>query len=127
MNEYPPVISDAATEIARTYASFGNLSSLYLGQSSSTLQLRLFGPLFEEALALYLACHTDERDEERVALYKESADTLTLFVERCQNVVENDPLWITMQGRRHTALAQTISDPGYVAIVHAHEALTARS
>lgn len=127
MNEYPPVISEGATKIAQAYASYGNLSSLYLGQSSSHLQLRLFGPIYEEALSLYCACHSEEREDESVVRYKDSLDRKSLFAERCQAIVENDPLWKTMQGRRHTTLTQTISDPGYVAIMHVYEALTARS
>lgn len=123
MNEYPPVISEAATEIAHAYASFGNLTSLYLGQSSSTLHLRLFSPLFDEALALYLACHTDESDDETVMRYRESGDRPTLFAERCQAVVERDPLWVTMQGKRRTTLSLSTSDPGFVAIMHAYERL----
>ena len=124
MNEYPPVISEAATEIAHAYASFGNLSSLFLGQRSSALHLRLFSPLYDEALALYLACHGSEGDDETVALYRESHDRASLFAERCQAVIENDPLWVTMQGKRRTTLRQSDSDPGFVAIMHAYETLT---
>jgi len=126
MNEYPPLIDDEATEIARAYSSFGNLASLYLGQSSAMLHLRLFPRIFEEAEALYLSAHPSKEHEqnELSALYAESANRRELFIARCQAIVEADPLWATMQGKRHTTLPESVSDPGYVAINNAYEALT---
>lgn len=137
MNEYPPLASEAATEIAQAYASFGNLSSLYLGQRSAAIHLRLFPLLFEEAEALYRAVHPRAEGEERredeestegkesalIALYRESDDRRSLFGARCRSIVESDPLWVTTQGKRHTTLPESISDPGYVAIEGAYAAL----
>lgn len=126
MNEYPPLVSEAATEIAQAYASFGNLSSLYLGQKSAALHLRLFPLLLEEAEALYEANHMHDESEqsECTELYRTSDDQRALFRERCQAIVENDPLWVTMQGKRRTRLGESVNDPGYVAIERAYEALT---
>ncbi|MFA6907115.1 MAG: hypothetical protein WCQ62_12875, partial [Sphaerochaeta sp.] len=46
-------IGEVATDIAQAYAEFGNLTSMFLGQTSSTLQLRLFRPLALE-VSLYM-------------------------------------------------------------------------
>ena len=126
MNEYPPLASEAATEIAQAYASFGNLSSLFLGQKSATIHLRLFPLLLEETEALYEANHPGQESEESelIELYRKSDDQRSLFLARCRKIVESDPVWATVQGKRRTTLPQSESDPGYVAIERAYEALS---
>ncbi|MGH0054281.1 MAG: hypothetical protein ACQ5SW_12895 [Sphaerochaetaceae bacterium] len=47
------VIGNVATEISQAYADFGDLGGYFLGQTSATMQLRLFKPLVLEA-SLYL-------------------------------------------------------------------------
>lgn len=133
-------IGEVATEIAQAYAEFGDLASMYLGQTSSTLQLRLFRPLALET-SLYmsfllselnesLAVHVLE-DTEAYAVelgrepstfvkncllaYKKSSDKLAQFIQRCQDVVASDAVWLSTQ--RQDAQPQiSISDKGYVAI-----------
>jgi len=126
MNEYPPRVSEAATEIAHAYASFGNLSSLYLGQTSATIHLRLFPLLCEEAAALYDANHPGQAGQESEAaeLYRKSDDQRSLFRARCRKIVESDPFWATLQGKRRTTLPQSENDPGYAATNRAYEALS---
>ncbi len=133
-------IGEVATDIAQAYAEFGNLTSMFLGQTSSTLQLRLFRPLALEA-SLYMCSLLLTVDENLTELvledthayavelgkdadtfvnsvlheYETSTDPLTLFIQRCQAVVAQDSLWLSTQ--RQDAQPQiSISDKGYIAI-----------
>lgn len=129
-------IGEVATDIAQAYAEFGNLTSMFLGQTSSTLQLRLFRPLALE-VSLYMctlllgidksltesvledtqAYAADLAKDVNTVLreYETSSDPLTLFIQRCQAVVAQDSLWLSTQ--RQDAQPQiSISDKGYIAI-----------
>ncbi|MFA5448134.1 MAG: hypothetical protein WC233_07640 [Sphaerochaeta sp.] len=118
MNEYPPIVAEVATAIAEVYSQFGNITSLYLGQGSPNLQLALFGPLYEETLTLFLALNGAEENA-----YTKSDDPEALFISRCQAIVQETPLWVTLQGKRKTTLPQDESDRGYVVIVKGFRAL----
>ena len=129
-------IGEVATDIAQAYAEFGNLTSMFLGQTSSTLQLRLFRPLALEvslymcALLLAIDKSLTESVLEDTQAYaadlakdvntvlgesETSTDPLTLFIQRCQAVVAQDSLWLSTQ--RQDAQPQiSISDKGYIAI-----------
>ena len=129
-------IGEVATDIAQAYAEFGNLTSMFLGQTSSTLQLRLFRPLALE-VSLYMctlllaidksltesvledtqAYAADLAKDVNTVLreYETSTDPLTLFIQRCQAVVAQDSLWLSTQ--QQDAQPQiSISDKGYIAI-----------
>ncbi|WP_319755634.1 hypothetical protein [uncultured Sphaerochaeta sp.] len=135
------VIGDTATEISQAYSDFGDLVGYYMGQTSTTLQLRLFRPLaFETSLYLltlldttskfYTDIHQETEKlaeelevpslEERLATYKQGNDSVTLFVTACQQVVGSDALWLSMR-RKDTPPQETISDRGYVVIKSAAE------
>nr|WP_321304068.1 hypothetical protein [uncultured Sphaerochaeta sp.] len=135
------VIGDTATEISQAYSDFGDLVGYYMGQTSTTLQLRLFRPLVLET-SLYLLSLLDSASEvyadihqeteklaeelevssleERLATYKQGTDSVTLFVTACQQVVGSDALWLSMR-RKDTPPQETISDRGYVVIKSAAE------
>ena len=135
------VIGDTATEISQAYSDFGDLVGYYMGQTSTTLQLRLFRPLALET-SLYLLSLLDSTSEfyadihqetkkladelevpsleERLATYKQGTDSVTLFVTACQQVVGSDALWLSMR-RKDTPPQETISDRGYVVIKSAAE------
>lgn len=135
------VIGDTATEISQAYSDFGDLVGYYMGQTSTTLQLRLFRPLALET-SLYLLSLLDSASEfyadihqeteklaeelevpsleERLATYKQGTDSVTLFVTACQQVVGSDALWLSMR-RKDTPPQETISDRGYVVIKSAAE------
>ncbi len=115
------VVDQAATEIAEAYSSFGNLNVLLLGQRSTSLFLSLFPPLYDETLTYYLFLI----EEEANTIYRESEDPATLFLERCQAVVQANPLWQTLQGKKKTTLPTGLSDPGYVVIHQVVERLQA--
>ncbi|MGE4583284.1 MAG: hypothetical protein AB7C91_01410 [Sphaerochaeta sp.] len=132
-------IGEVATVIAQAYAEFGDLVSLYLGQTSSTLQLGLFRPLALEAsiflahllsenhqgLSSELVLDSEALSEElgkgkafvadHLGHYRSTEDLLSLFAENCQEVVANDTAWLNMQ-KRDTEPQDSISDKGYVAI-----------
>ena len=135
------VIGDTATEISQAYSDFGDLVGYYMGQTSTTLQLRLFRPLaLETSLYLlsllditsefYADIHQETKKladelevpslEERLATYKQGTDSVTLFVTACQQVVGSDALWLSMR-RKDTPPQETISDRGYVVIKSAAE------
>lgn len=118
MNEYPPIIAEVATAIAHAYSFWGNITHLFLGQGSPNLQLALFGPLYEETFSLYLALDGQEENS-----YTDSDDPAALFATRCQAIVQETPLWITLQGKRKTTLPQDESDRGYVVIMEGFRAL----
>lgn len=129
-------IGEVATDIAQAYAEFGNLTSMFLGQTSSTLQLRLFRPLALE-VSLYMctlllaidksltesvledtqAYAADLAKDVNTVLgeYETSSDPLTLFIQRCQAVVVQDSLWLSTQ-RQDAQPQVSISDKGYIAI-----------
>jgi len=133
-------IGEVATDIAQAYAEFGDLISIYLGQTSSTLQLRLFRPLALET-SLYLCFLLSKVDSQLAALvsddakayatelgrqaetfvkesllaYEHSQDALALFIQRCQDVVGGDALWLSTQ-RQDAQPRFSINDKGYVAI-----------
>ena len=133
-------IGEVATDIAQAYAEFGNLTSMFLGQTSSTLQLRLFRPLALE-VSLYMcalllkideslaesvledahayAADLDKDGETFVNTvlgeYETSSEALTLFIQRCQAVVAQDSLWLSTQ-RKDAQPQISISDKGYIAI-----------
>ena len=135
------VIGDTATEISQAYSDFGDLVGYYMGQTSTTLQLRLFRPLALET-SLYLLSLLDSTSEfyadihqeteklaeelevpsleERLATYKHGTDSVTLFVSACQQVVGSDALWLSMR-RKDSPPQETISDRGYVVIKSAAE------
>ncbi|NBK25252.1 MAG: hypothetical protein EOM68_24925 [Spirochaetia bacterium] len=140
MDAVNEAIGEVATDIAQAYAEFGNLTSMFLGQTSSTLQLRLFRPLALE-VSLYMcalllkideslaesvledahayAADLDKDGETFVNTvlgeYVTSSEALTLFIQRCQAVVAQDSLWLSTQ--RQDAQPQiSISDKGYIAI-----------
>ncbi|MDC7231070.1 MAG: hypothetical protein PQJ48_12220 [Sphaerochaetaceae bacterium] len=135
------VIGDTATEISQAYSDFGDLVGYYMGQTSTTLQLRLFRPLALET-SLYLLSLLDSTSEfyadihqeteklaeelevpsleERLATYKQGTDSVTLFVSACQQVVGSDALWLSMR-RKDSPPQETISDRGYVVIKSAAE------
>ena len=135
------VIGDTATEISQAYSDFGDLVGYYMGQTSTTLQLRLFRPLALET-SLYLLSLLDSASEfyadihqeteklaeelevpsleERLATYKQGTDSVMLFVTACQQVVGSDALWLSMR-RKDTPPQETISDRGYVVIKSAAE------
>ncbi|MFA7129839.1 MAG: hypothetical protein WC136_11765 [Sphaerochaeta sp.] len=131
------VIGEVATEISQAYAEFGDLTSYYLGQTSSTIQLGLFQPLALEA-SLFLVHLLMKRDlklaatfqneiedteestsqqfiQERLDAYAKEKDAPSLFTEYCQQVVRSDANYLSMQ-RRDDRAQPTISDKGYVAI-----------
>ncbi|WP_155816080.1 hypothetical protein [Sphaerochaeta globosa] len=133
-------IGEVATEIAQAYAEYGDLTSMYLGQTSSTLQLRLFRPLAletslymsfllvdsnkslaeqvledTEAYAVELGKQEHTFVNEGLLAYTKSSDKLTHFIERCQGVVAGDAVWLSTQ-RQDTQPQISISDKGYVAI-----------
>lgn len=133
-------IGEVATDIAQAYAEFGDLTSMYLGQTSSMLQLRLFRPLALET-SLYLCFLLSKVDEkladlvgedakayaielgrqaepyvkESLLAYEKSFDALALFIQRCQDIVAGDSLWLSTQ-RQDAQPRTSISDKGYVAI-----------
>jgi len=135
------VIGDTATEISQAYSDFGDLVGYYMGQTSTTLQLRLFRPLALET-SLYLLSLLDSTSEfyadihqetkkladelevpsleERLATYKQGTDSVSHFVTACQQVVGSDALWLSMR-RKDTPPQETISDRGYVVIKSAAE------
>ncbi|MBJ2356686.1 hypothetical protein [Sphaerochaeta sp. S2] len=135
------VIGDTATEISQAYSDFGDLVGYYMGQTSTTLQLRLFRPLALET-SLYLLSLLDTTSEfytdihqeteklaeelevpsleERLATYKQGTDSVSHFVTACQQVVGSDALWLSMR-RKDTPPQETISDRGYVVIKSAAE------
>ncbi len=143
------IIGDGATRIAQAYAQFGNLSALLLGQTSSALQLGLFRPLALE-LALYLTYLMESKENRQISLvldetqqmaeeagyeavefteetresYRVAEDAHQLFCSRCQDIVANDPLWMSTQTRK-TKPQATISDPGYIAIMQVAKELEA--
>ncbi|MCK9349204.1 MAG: hypothetical protein PHS03_07750 [Sphaerochaeta sp.] len=135
------VIGDTATEISQAYSDFGDLVGYYMGQTSTTLQLRLFRPLaLETSLYLlsllditsefYADIHQETKKladelevpslEERLATYKQGTDSVSHFVTACQQVVGSDALWLSMR-RKDTPPQETISDRGYVVIKSAAE------
>lgn len=135
------VIGDTATEISQAYSDFGDLVGYYMGQTSTTLQLRLFRPLALET-SLYLLSLFDTTSEfyadilqeteklaealevpfleERLAAYKQKTDSVSHFITACQQVVGSDALWLSMR-RKDTPPQETISDRGYVVIKSAAE------
>ena len=137
VDDFNEVIGEVATEISQAYAEFGDLTSYYLGQTSSTIQLGLFQPLALEA-ALFLVHLLGKRDknlasvfqnemedgeeatsqqfiQERLEAYAKEKDAPSLFTEYCQQIVRSDTNWLSMQ-RRNDRVQPTISDKGYVAI-----------
>nr|WP_319475010.1 hypothetical protein [uncultured Sphaerochaeta sp.] len=135
------VIGDTATEISQAYSDFGDLVGYYMGQTSTTLQLRLFRPLALET-SLYLLSLLDSTSKfyadihqeteqlaeelevpslkERLTTYEQGTDSVALFVTACQQVVGSDALWLSMR-RKDTPPQETISDRGYVVIKSAAE------
>lgn len=114
MNEYHTHIDEVATTIAQAYSSFGNLSSLYLGQTSTQLFLSLFTPIHDEVSSFWAFLIGEGQSS-----YAESDDPSSLFIERCRTIVEAEPLWATLQGRRKPTIPKGIADPGYGAIIEA--------
>jgi len=134
-------IGDTATEISQAYSDFGDLVGYYMGQTSTTLQLRLFRPLTLET-SLYLLSLLDTTSEiyadiyqetkklakelevssleECLTAYKQEPDRVAHFVTSCQQVVGSDALWLSMR-RKDTPPQETISDRGYVVIKRAAE------
>lgn len=133
-------IGEVATDVAQAYAEFGDLTSMFLGQTSSTLQLRLFRPLALEislymsfllqrvnsSMAAQILQETEEYAtemgnepstfvKERLAAYQNSSDDLLVFTTLCQKVVGDDELWLSMQ-RKDAKPQVSISDKGFVAI-----------
>jgi hypothetical protein len=119
-------IGSAATAIAQAYAEFGDLTGYLLGQTSSTLQLSLFTPLSEETSTFVLHLLSDHprlkeafmseiSDAQDVNAYQDCEDCLTVFVQRCQQIVARDSEWLSMQKRKKMPLT-SISDKGYVTI-----------
>ena len=134
-------IGDTATEISQAYSDFGDLVGYYMGQTSTTLQLRLFRPLTLET-SLYLLSLLDTTSEiyadiyqetkklakelevssleECLTAYKQEPDRVAHFVTSCQQVVGSDALWHSMR-RKDAPPQETISDRGYVVIKRAAE------
>lgn len=135
------IIGDTATEISQAYSDFGDLVGYYMGQTSTTMQLRLFRPLALET-SLYLLSLLDTTSEiyadileetkklaeelevssleESLTAYKQEPDRVTHFVTACQQIVGSDALWLSMR-RKDTPPQETISDRGYVVIKRAAE------
>lgn len=130
LKRYNKAINEAATKIAEAYSEFGDLTGYLLGQTSSTLQLSLFRSLGGEislfALHLlspnetlkkaFLAEIQDASEyESELAPYQQAQDSLSLFTERCQDIIASDSQWLSMQKRKKTP-QNSISDPGFVVI-----------
>lgn len=133
------VISDTATEIAQAYSDYGDLGGYYLGQTSTSLQLRLFRPLALET-SLFLLSSLDQSSQhyadilsdtkklaeelgvasldERLRSYSEADERANHFLVSCQKVVSHDALYLSMR-RKDTPVQETISDKGYVVIKRA--------
>ncbi len=132
-------IGEIATDIAQAYAEFGDLTSMFLGQTSSNLQLRLFRPLALET-SLFVCSLLPNTDmpiaeqvlsetreyaselgkpdsffDESLSAYDRSSDKPALFIKRCQDIVAMDSLWLSTQ-RQDAQPQQSISDKGFVAI-----------
>jgi len=132
-------ISDRATEISQAYADFGDLRTFYLGQTSSTLQLRLFRPFVLELFLYFLTLlkpdspifsdikqesltlakdleHSEDTYiEDRLGQYDAMNNKQEMFIQSCLAIVGSDPLWLSNQ-RRDVMPKADIGDKGYVAI-----------